>query len=122
MPTKAELRRHLLAQRAVLTLAEIEHKSAVIAEYVCALPAFHISHTVMMYMALPQEVQTMQIIAQARQLQKRVVVPVVSGDHLRAVELSDDLAQLCVTGVRQSQWGVATNVSHRVLWTLGGAT
>ena len=101
MLTKAELRRHLLAQRAVLTLAEIEHKSAVIAEYVCALPAFHVSHTVMMYMALPQEVQTMQIIAQARQLQKRVVVPVVNGDHLRAVELSDDLAQL-----RRGRFGI----------------
>ncbi len=101
MPTKAELRRHLLAQRAVLTLAEIEHKSAVIAEYVCALPAFHVSHTVMMYMALPQEVQTMQIIAQARQLQKRVAVPVISGDHLRAVELSDDLAQL-----RRGRFGI----------------
>src|SRR5438093_10591740 len=94
MPTKAELRRHLLAQRAVLTLAEIEHKSALIAEYVCALPAFHVSHTVMRYMALPQEVQTMQSIAQARQLQKRVVVPVVNGDHLRPVGLSDDLAQV----------------------------
>ena len=101
MSTKAELRRHLLAQRAVLTLAEIEHKSALIAEYVCGLPAFHVSHTVMMYMALPQEVQTMQIIAQARQLQKRIVVPIVRGDDLRAVELSDDPAQL-----RRGRFGI----------------
>jgi 5-formyltetrahydrofolate cyclo-ligase len=101
MSTKVELRRHLLAQRAVLTLAEIEHKSAIIAEYVCTLPAFHLSHTVMMYMALPQEVQTMQIIAQARQLQKRVAVPVVRGDDLRAVELSDDPAQL-----RRGRFGI----------------
>ena len=43
----------------------------------------------------------MQIIAQARQLQKRVVVPVVNGDHLRAVELSDDLAQL-----RRGRFGI----------------
>ena len=101
MSTKAELRRHLLAQRAVLTLVEIEHKSAIIAEYVCALPAFHVSHTVMMYMALPQEVQTTQIIAQARQLQKRIAVPVVRGDYLRAVELSDDPAQL-----RRGRFGI----------------
>jgi 5-formyltetrahydrofolate cyclo-ligase len=101
MPTKVELRRHFLAQRAVLTLAEIEHKSTVIAEYVRALPAFHVSHTVMMYMALPQEVQTMQIVAQARQLHKRIAVPVVSGDHLGAVELSDDPAQL-----RRGRFGI----------------
>jgi 5-formyltetrahydrofolate cyclo-ligase len=101
MFTKAELRRHLLAQRAALTLAEIEHKSAVITAFVCALPAFCVSHTVMVYMALPQEVQTMQIIAQARQLQKRVAVPVVSGDSLRAVECSDDPAQL-----RRGRFGI----------------
>lgn len=101
MLTKAELRRHLLAQRATLTLAEIEHKSAAIAAYVCALPAVRVSHTVMVYMALPQEVQTRQIIVQARQLQKRVAVPVVSGDTLRAVELSDDPAQL-----RRGRFGI----------------
>ena len=101
MLTKAELRRRLLAQRATLTLAEIEHKSTLIAAYVCALPAFCVSHTVMVYMALPQEVQTMQIITQARQLQKRVAVPVVCGDSLRAVEFSDDPAQF-----RRSRFGI----------------
>ena len=101
MLTKAELRRRLLAQRAALTLAEIAHKSTAIAAYVCALPAFRVSHTVMVYMALPQEVQTMQIIAQARRLQKRVAVPVVSGDHLRAVELNNDPAQL-----RRGRFGI----------------
>jgi len=48
----------------------------------------------MVYLALPQEVQTGDIIAQARQWQKRVVVPVVRGQQLRAVELSDDPTQL----------------------------
>ena len=101
MLTKAELRRRLLAQRATLTLAEIEHKSTIIAAYVCALPAFRVSHTIMVYMALPQEVQTIQIIAQARQLHKCVTVPVVRGDHLIAVELSGDLEQL-----RRGRFGI----------------
>lgn len=48
----------------------------------------------MVYMALPQEVQTVQIIAHARRLQKRVAVPVVRGNSLAAVELPDDPAQL----------------------------
>jgi 5-formyltetrahydrofolate cyclo-ligase len=89
MLTKAELRRHLLAQRAMLTPADIEQHSTVIAAYVCTLPAFRISQTIMVYMALPQEVQTMPIITQAHQLQKRVAVPVVRGQDLIAVALSE---------------------------------
>jgi 5-formyltetrahydrofolate cyclo-ligase len=89
MLTKAELRRHLLAQRAMLTPADIEQHSTVIAAYVCTLPAFRISQTIMVYMALPQEVQTMPIITQAHQLQKRVAVPVVRGQELIAVALSE---------------------------------
>jgi 5-formyltetrahydrofolate cyclo-ligase len=94
MLTKAELRRHLLAQRAMLTPADIEQHSTVIAAYVCTLPAFRISHTIMVYMALPQEVQTMPIITQARQLQKSVAVPVVRGQDLIAVALSETPMQL----------------------------
>lgn len=94
MLTKAELRRHLLAQRAMLTPADIEQHSTVIAAYVCALPAFRVSQTIMVYMALPQEVQTMPIITQARQLQKRVAVPVIRGQDLIAVALSEPPGQL----------------------------
>ena len=101
MLTKAELRRHLLAHRAMLTPAEIEQHSLVIAAYVCALPAFCVSHTVMVYMALPQEVQTMPIITQARQLQKCVAVPVIRGQALVAVALSEGPTQL-----RRSRFGI----------------
>jgi 5-formyltetrahydrofolate cyclo-ligase len=94
MLTKAELRRHLLAQRAMLTPADIEQHSTVIAAYLCTLPAFRVSHTIMVYMALPQEVQTMPIITQARQLQKRVAVPVIRGQDLIAVALSKTTRQL----------------------------
>jgi 5-formyltetrahydrofolate cyclo-ligase len=94
MLTKAELRRHLLAQRAMLTPADIEQHSTVIAAYLCTLPAFRVSHTIMVYMALPQEVQTMPIITQARQLQKRVAVPVIRGQDLIAVALSETSGQL----------------------------
>jgi 5-formyltetrahydrofolate cyclo-ligase len=55
----------------------------------------------MVYMALPQEVQTTQIIARARLLQKRVAVPVVRGNTLTAVALPDDPAQL-----RPSRFGI----------------
>ncbi len=101
MLTKAELRQHLLAQRAMLTPAEIEQHSTVIAVHVCALPAFCVSHTVMVYLALPQEVQTMQIITQARQSQKRVAVPVIRGQDLVAVALSEASTQL-----RRGRFGI----------------
>ena len=101
MLTKTELRRHLLAQRAILTPAEIEQHSAVIAAYVCALPAFCVSPTIMVYMALPQEVQTMPIITQARQSQKRIAVPVTRGQDLVALELSEAPMQL-----RRGRFGI----------------
>src|SRR5215831_2246324 len=101
MLTKAALRRHLLVQRATLTPADIEQKSAVIAAYACALLACCVRRTVMVYMALPQEVQTTRIIAQARVWQKRVVVPVVQGNSLVAVELPDDPTQL-----RRGRFGI----------------
>jgi 5-formyltetrahydrofolate cyclo-ligase len=101
MLTKAELREHLLAQRTMLTPADIEQRSSVIAAYVCALPAFCVSHTVMVYLALPQEVQTMQIITQARQSQKRVAVPVIRGQDLVAVALSEASTQL-----RRGRFGI----------------
>ena len=101
MLTKAALRRHLLAQRAMLTPAEIAQHSTAIATSVCALPAFCVSHTVMVYMALPQEVQTMQIITHARQAQKRVAVPVVRAQDLVAVALGDVPTQL-----RRGRFGI----------------
>src|SRR5207248_4499889 len=101
MLAKAELRQHLLVQRARLTPADIEQKSAVIAAYACSLLAFCVRPTVMVYMALPQEVQTMRIVAQARVWHKRIAVPVVQGDGLAAVELPDDPAQL-----RRGRFGI----------------
>lgn len=101
MLTKTELRRHLLAQRAILTPAEIEQHSAVIAAYVCALPAFCVSPTIMVYMALPQEVQTMSIITQARQSQKRIAAPVTRGQDLVAIALSEAPTQL-----RRGRFGI----------------
>jgi len=50
------------------------------------MPAFSTSQTVMAYMALPQEVQTADLITHARRHHKRVAVPVVTAQGLLAVE------------------------------------
>lgn len=90
MNAKADLRRRLLAQRAALTALEVYHKSVAITAYACAMPAFRASQTVMVYMALAQEVQTGHIIEEARRQCKRIAVPVIQGPTLVAVDLPSD--------------------------------
>jgi 5-formyltetrahydrofolate cyclo-ligase len=94
MDAKAILRHNLRAQRAALAGAEIRQKSAAIAARVCALSTFAASRTIMVYLALPQEVQTAEIIRAAQHQHTRVVVPVVNGTTLLAVELPRETAQL----------------------------
>ncbi len=87
MFTKARLRASCLARRAVLTTVKRRQMSATIAKHVCAMPAFRDSQTVMLYMALPQEVQTAAILAASLYQGKRITVPVVKPHGLVAVEL-----------------------------------
>lgn len=91
---KARLRRRMLAQRAWLSPAAIHQKSLTIAAQLRVVTAFHTSHTVMVYLALGHEVQTAPIIKEAQRLDKRLVVPVVAGTELVAVELPSDHTQL----------------------------
>lgn len=57
------------------------------------MATFCASHTVMVYMALAQEVQTALIIEEALRQCKRVAVPVVQGLTLIAVEFPQEKAQ-----------------------------
>jgi len=79
-----------MARRAALQPDDRRHYSAVITTRVCAMPAFQTSHTVMAYMALPQEVQTAALIAEAQRQDKRVVIPVVTSTGLIAVIYPSD--------------------------------
>lgn len=94
MTTKTCLRRRVVSLRAALSASAILQKSAAIAEHVMVLAPFRRSQTCMVYLALAQEVQTWRLIEHARQQRKRVVVPVVRGSTLVAVELPTDEAQL----------------------------
>lgn len=91
---KARLRRRLLSRRAALSETEVTQKSAIIASHVGTMPAFGDSLTIMVYIALPQEVQTALIIQAARRQRKRIVVPVMQGSMLVAVELPQEATQL----------------------------
>lgn len=81
-----------------------------IAAGVYTLPAFQASPTVMVYMALNQEVQTADIIAEARRQNKRVVVPVVQASTLMAVDLPVDSEPL-----RRGQFGILEPRSWKVV-------
>jgi len=87
MPTKARLRELCLARRARLSPADRRHFSAAITRHVSAMPAFLDSRTVMLYLALPQEVQTRTLLEACHRSAKRVAVPVVTNDGLLAVHL-----------------------------------
>ena len=87
MLTKVQLRESCLARRAALTMAERRQMSAAIAKHMCAMPVFRDSQTVMLYMALPQEVETAAILAASRRQGKRVTVPVVKPCGLAAAAL-----------------------------------
>ncbi len=65
------------------------------------MEAFRASHTVMLYMASPQEVQTAALIAEARRQGKRVAVPVVTRQGLLAVE-----CPLSAADVRRGPYGI----------------
>lgn len=87
MPTKAHLRELCLARRALLAPADRRRMSAAIARHASAWPAFLGSQTVMLYLALPQEVQTATILAECHRKAKRVAVPVVTQQGLVAAQL-----------------------------------
>ena len=87
MPTKARLRELCLARRARLTPTDRCRMSAVIAGHASAMPAFLESQTVMLYLALPQEVQTKALLAECHRKAKRVAIPVVTPHGLYAAQL-----------------------------------
>ena len=94
----------------MLTVAHVQQKSMQIAAGMYTLPAFQASPTVMVYMALNQEVQTADIIAEARRQNKRVVVPVVRGSTLIAVDLPAAPEQL-----RRGRFGILEPRSWKIV-------
>jgi len=81
--SKALIRKEALARRAALTPAEVQTRSAAIADTVCALPIFASARCICSYLAIDHEVETRGIISAALQTGKDVVLPrVVHHDTL----------------------------------------
>ena len=73
--SKAEIRQQMQRQRKALLPGDIENKSREIASRATHLDLFQAAETILVYRALPEEVQTGQIIELARQVGKHLCVP-----------------------------------------------
>ena len=86
---KKELRKAISAKKRAMTAAEIEAKSAFLAEKLFAHPAYQRAPALYSYMSYNQEVRTRAIMERALADGKRVAVPKVYGDEMQFLWLDD---------------------------------
>ena len=104
---KRKLRQVMLEQRRTLT-AEVRRVSGhLIQQAFVALPAYAEARIVALYSSIGGEVETGGVLESAQKEGKIVLFPVVCGDHLRFVKVSDTgkmikgtfgIAEPCITG------------------------
>jgi 5-formyltetrahydrofolate cyclo-ligase len=88
---KDRIRKAILAKRSSLRISECLRKSHKIKEKLFSLPEFKESCGVVFYMALAKEVQTKDMVREAIELGKKVVLPRIAptGDSLMLSEVKD---------------------------------
>lgn len=80
--TKSSLRHYIRSLKATHSAAELEALSSELSSRLILLPQWQASSDVLLYAALPDEVQTGAMIQSAWNSGKRVYLPVVNGDDL----------------------------------------
>lgn len=86
---KTALRNSIRQQKRAMTSAEIEEKSARLAELFLASEAYKQAKTVYGYLPYNQEVRTVPMLEQALRDGKRVAVPKCYGDEMRFIYMDD---------------------------------
>lgn len=86
---KTELRREIRARKRAMTEAEIEERSAKLAQLFFASEAYQNAKTIYGYLPYNQEVRTVPMLAQALKDGKKVAVPKVYGDEMKFLYLDD---------------------------------
>lgn len=108
--TKKALRKDILARRRGLSAEILSEESARITEFLCTWPFFSSVQTIMIFLSMPDEVQTAHILKTALQSGKKVCVPLIGKKpgEMHAAELKklDDL----VTG----KYGILTVRNDKV--------
>lgn len=80
--TKKALRAEIRQLKALQSAEDLQHWSLEICQQVMALPEWQAARTVLLYAALPDEVQTLSLQEAALASGKRCLLPVVQGDTL----------------------------------------
>ena len=86
---KKELRRTIREKKRAMTEAEIESRSAKLAQLLYASDAYRNAKTIYGYLPYNQEVRTVPMLEQALRDGKRVAVPKVFGDEMKFLYLED---------------------------------
>ena len=86
---KTELRREIRARKRAMTEAEIEERSAKLAQLFFASDAYQNAKTIYGYLPYNQEVRTVPMLAQALKDGKKVAVPKVYGEEMKFLYLDD---------------------------------
>ena len=86
---KTELRREIRARKRTMTEAEIEERSARLAQLFFASRAYQNAKTIYGYLPYNQEVRTVPMLERALKDGKKVAVPKVYGDEMKFLYLDD---------------------------------
>lgn len=86
---KKELRRRIREQKRAMTGAQIEEKSAALAQLFTASDAYRKANSIYGYLPYNQEVRTVPMLQQALADGKRVAVPKVYDDEMKFIWLED---------------------------------
>ena len=91
---KRELRKRIGDVRRALPEADKERLSRLISSHLIESPRYRTAQTVMLYVNLPDEVRTGQLLLDAAERGKKVVIPYCAGDRLElfCIEGLDELA------------------------------
>ena len=90
---KQELRRVIREQKRAMSEADIDRRSAILAEKFLQSDAYKAARTVYGYLPYNQEVRTVPMLRRALEEGKHVAVPKVYGDEMKFIYL-DDLSQV----------------------------
>lgn len=86
---KTELRREIRARKRAMTEAEIEERSAKLAQLFFASRAYQNAKTIYGYLPYNQEVRTVPMLERALKDEKKVAVPKVYGEEMKFLYLDD---------------------------------
>jgi len=113
---KRELRQRLRQTLAAVPKDELKRRSATACALLRAQPEYKKAEILMVFLSLPQEVDTSTLVLGAWHDRKRVLVPRVSWEQRRILpieirSLSEDLVESSL-GIREPAQGVPFPVSH----------